>query len=65
MNYNNLIFIQARTPEKLKDELLKIGCTSEIVPGSWYHNGMMFGVWVILDRPATMISKKKKDLTTN
>jgi len=65
MNYNNLVFVQGRDPEKLKKALLAIDCPSEVVPGSWVFTGSMHGVWVCLDRPATMVKAKKAQLITN
>ena len=67
-NYANLLYIQARTPEKLKEQLLAIEVPSSIVPGSWWNPGSMLGVWVLLDRPVEKVKKKdlkKKPVVSN
>lgn len=57
-NYSNLLYVQARTPDKLKEQLMAIDVPSRIVEGSWWNTGSMLGVWVILDRPVEKVKKK-------
>ena len=57
-NYENLFYIQARTPEKLKEQLMAIEVPSRVVEGSWWNTGSMLGVWVLLDRPVERVKKK-------
>jgi len=57
-NYKNLVCIQARSPEKLIEQLKAIPCPSVIMEGSWFIQGMSHGVWVMLDRPVEITSKK-------
>ena len=63
-NYNNLVCIQARSPEKLIEQLKAIPVPSSVMEGSWFIQGMSHGVWVILDRPVNVVSKKSMDNKT-
>jgi len=62
-NYENLHYFEARSPEKLKDQLKAIDNVHTIMPGGWLIHGQMFGVWVLFDRPVGQV--KKKNLSNN
>lgn len=69
-NYSNLLYIRARSPEKLKEQLIAIDVPSQIVSGSWDYSGSRYGVWVMLDRPVERVRRKdlkmvQEDLLTN
>jgi hypothetical protein len=56
----NLLWVQGNSPEKLKENLRAIEHPYEIVPGSWFHDGRLkHGVWIMCDRPAKQVSRKK------
>jgi hypothetical protein len=57
-NYGNLVCIQARSPEKLVEQLKAIPVPSSIMEGSWFTQGLTHGVWVVLDRSVDVVSKK-------
>lgn len=56
--YENLMVLEARNPAKLKKMLTEIPVPFSIMSGSWFSNGSMYGVWVMLDRPIRMVKKK-------
>jgi hypothetical protein len=51
MSYERLAVVHGRTPMKLKEALLAIPVPSQIVQGSWFQSGGIYGVWVMCDRP--------------
>lgn len=61
--YENLQYFEARTPEKLKEQLMAFDRPHNIMPGGWLIRGQMFGVWIMFDVPVKQI--KKKDLVKN
>jgi len=58
-SYDNLLCVQARSPELLKRNLMAIPTPSSVMQGSWFMNGSLYGCWVLLDRPVTQVSKKE------
>ena len=57
---DNMLWIEANSPEKLKSILRSIEHPWEIVQGSWFFDGRLkHGVWILCDRPAQQVSKKK------
>jgi len=61
--YENMQYVEARTPEKLKTALMAFDRPHNIMPGSWLVAGQMFGVWIMFDVPVKQI--KKRDLVKN
>jgi hypothetical protein len=60
-DYKNLICVQARSPDRLVEQLRAIPVPSSIMSGSWFTHGLSHGVWVLLDRPVELVSKKSFD----
>jgi hypothetical protein len=57
-NYKNLLYVQGRSPDHLKELLMALDCPSQILSGSWYHTPMKAGVWVYCDREVKKVKVK-------
>lgn len=57
-NFENLMWLEARTPEKLKDLLISINVPCSVMQGSWSSNNGHYGCWVLLDRPVKTMKKR-------
>jgi len=60
-NFENLLWLEGRTPDKLKDLLMAIDVPCSVMQGSWSSMNGHYGCWVLLDRPVK--SMKKREIT--
>jgi len=58
-NFENLLWVEGRTPEKLKSQLMTIDVPCSVMQGSWSSNNGHYGCWVLLDRPIKAMKKKQ------
>lgn len=58
-DFEKLRYIEARSPEKLRDALVAIEYPCSIMTGSWMKNGNLYGVWVKPDRELKSVKRRE------
>jgi hypothetical protein len=68
---DNMLFVEANTPEELKTRLNSFEVPFSIMQGSLNNNGGKHYCWILFDRPATVTVRKgrgkprKVEVSTN